>query len=103
MQQVGEHEAAVSPAATEVDGYKLLSDMLGRNNRWAEVADAKAGAVLFFVGATSRILIEPIIDSAIELYDAGLNKTCPPARRNSSRSRGCSSRTLGWSLVIPKI
>lgn len=77
MLQVQQAEAEAEPPAsealpTEVDRYKLLSDMLNRNTRWAEVADAKAGAVLFFVGATSRILIEPIIDSATQLYDAGL-------------------------------
>jgi hypothetical protein len=62
-----------APGEPTVDQYKLLTDLLNRNTRWAEVADAKAGAVLFFTGASARILMEPIIDSATELYDEGLN------------------------------
>jgi hypothetical protein len=50
-------------AETELDLYHVLSDMLNRNTRWVEVADAKAAAVLVFVGAVVRTIADPVSSS----------------------------------------
>ncbi len=51
-------------AETELVRYQLLTDLLNRNTRWVEVADTKAAAVLFFVGAIIRVIADPVIGSA---------------------------------------
>ena len=45
----------------------MLSELLNRNTRWVEVADTKAAAVLFFVGAIVRVIADPVMSSASDI------------------------------------
>lgn len=48
---------------TDIDRHQLLSDLLDRNGRWIEVADAKAAVVLVFVTAVAGALVAPTTES----------------------------------------
>lgn len=52
------------------DRHHLLSDLLNRNGRWIEVADAKAAAMLVFVTAVAGFLVEPSFKTAKKLATA---------------------------------
>lgn len=52
----------------DLDRYKLLRDLLIRNNLMAELADRKAAVLLAFVGVASKVVFDPIALMGRSLY-----------------------------------
>ncbi len=61
---------AADPDPTEdtLDRYKILRDLLIRNNVMAEFEDRKAAILLAFAGVASKVVFDPIAEMGPSLY-----------------------------------